>query len=281
MRERLGLGELLDRAASLVGRELPERAALCVLTSLPWRLLQVWLIHRLAELGETATQHGRYLIGLSFWVVAALPLAFWGRAQLARGCSIALSGDDGSLGRSRFGLPRRSYFAGLYVALVAAALYPAIGWLIVPLPFLALFSGLAAATAPTQERPGFFAPLATVVRGFGSPALLAGLTFVAFVGVMIAAFQLFVLFQLGLAAVQTMFGAAGDAGELGSWWERALSAENRLFVLLLFAGAILAVEPFWIAGLSIVFHRGRARASGDDLAGWIAELEEIEAETAA
>src|SRR6185436_10440947 len=42
VRDRLGLGELLDRAANLVAHELPERTALCVLAVLPWRLLQVW-----------------------------------------------------------------------------------------------------------------------------------------------------------------------------------------------------------------------------------------------
>lgn len=275
MRERLGLGEMLDRAANLVARELPERTALCLLAALPWRLLQVWWLHRLVEIAATATHYGSYLISLSLWTVAALPLAFWGRAQLARGCSIALSGEDGSLGRSRFGLPWRSYFPGLYAALVGAALYPAIGWTLLPLPFITLYCGLAAATAPYQERPGLVAPIVTVARGFGSPQLLAGLWFTAGVGVLIAFFQLFVLFQLGLAAAQTMFGG------IDVWWETALSFENRLFVLLLFAGAFLAVEPFWIAGLSIVVQRGRARASGDDLAGWIAELAEESPETAA
>ena len=268
MRERLGLGELLDRAAHLVARELPDRTALCLLAVLPWRLVQVWWFHRLVELAATATQHGRYLISLSLWTVAAFPLAFWGRAQLARGCSIALSGDDGSLGRSRFGLPWRAYAVGLYAALVGAALYPAIGWTFLPLPLITLYCGMAAATAPYQERPGLWAPLATAARGFGSPWLLAGLWFTVGVGVLIAFLQLFVVFQLGLAAVETMFGG------VDVWWETALSMENRLFVLLLFAGAFLAVEPFWIAGLSIVVHRGRARASGDDLAGWIAELAE-------
>lgn len=268
MRERLGLGELLDRAANLVARELPERTALCLLAVLPWRLLQVWWLHRLIEIAATATEHGRYLTSLSLWTVAALPLAFWGRAQLARGCSIVLSGEDGSLSRSRFGLPWRSYAAGLYAALVGAALYPAIGWTLFSLPFITLYCGMAAATAPYQERPGIWAPIATAARGFSAPWLLAGLWFTAGVGVLIAFFQLFVVFQLGLAAVQTMFGG------VDVWWETALSFENRLFVLLLFSGAFLAVEPFWIAGLSIVVQRGRARASGDDLAGWIAELAE-------
>ncbi len=273
MKERLGLGELLDRAANLVARELPERTALCVLAVLPWRLLQVWWLHRLIEISATATQHGRYLISLSLWTVAAMPLAFWGRAQLARGCSIALSGEDASLSRSRFGLPWRAYFAGLYAALVAVALYPAIGWMVLTLPFITLYSGLAAATAPYQERPGLWAPLGTAARGFGSPRLLVGLWFTAGVGVLIAAIQLFVAFQLGLAAVQTAFGLSDV------WWERTLSVDNRLFVLLLLAGACLAVEPFWIAGLSIVVQRGRARASGDDLAGWIAELAEADEAT--
>jgi len=268
MRERLGLGELLDRAANLVGRELPERTALCVLAVLPWRLLQVCWLHRLIEIAATATQHGQYLVSLSLWTVAAMPLAFWGRAQLARGCSIALSGEDATLARSRFGLPWRAYLAGLYAALVAAALYPAIGWMIFTLPFVTVYSGLAAATAPYQERPGLWAPLTVAARGFASPRLLAGLWFTAGIGVLIAVIQLFVIFQLGLAAVQTTFGFSDV------WWEQILSAENRLFVLLLFAGAFLAVEPFWIAGLSIIVQRGRARASGDDLAGWIAELGE-------
>jgi hypothetical protein len=264
------LGELLDRAANLVARELPERTALCLLAVLPWRLLQVWWLHRLIEIAATATQHGRYLISLSLWTVAALPLAFWGRAQLARGCAIALSGEDASLARSRFGLPWRAYLAGLYAALVAAALYPAIGWLILTLPFVTLYSGLAAASAPYQEKPGLIAPLATAGSGFGSPRLLAGLWFTAGIGVLVAVIQLFVMFQLGLAAVQTTFGLSDV------WWEKTLSPDNRLFVLLLFAGAFLAVEPFWIAGLSIIVQRGRARASGDDLAGWIAELAEAD-----
>lgn len=270
MRDRLGLGELLDRAANLVAREVPERTALCVLAVLPWRLLQVWWLHRLIEVAATATQHGRYLASLSLWTVGALPLAFWGRAQLARGCSIALSGEDATLARSRFGLPWRQYLSGLYAALVAAALYPAIGWMIFPLPLVALYSGLAAASAPYQEKPGLWAPIATAARGFTSPRLLAGLWFTAGVGVLVAAVQLFVIFSLGLDAVQTALGLSDV------WWEQALSAENRLYVLLVFAGACLAVEPFWIAGLSIVVQRGRARASGDDLAGWLAELGEAD-----
>ncbi len=270
MRDRLGLGELLDRAANLVAHELPERTALCVLAVLPWRLLQVWWAHRLIEISATATQHGGYLISLSLWTVAALPLAFWGRAQLARGCSIALAGEDASLARSRFGLPWRAYLIGLYAAMVAAALYPAIGWLILTLPFVTLYCGLAAASAPYQEKPGLIAPLALAARGFGSPRLLAGLWFTAGIGVLVAAIQLLVMFQLGLTAVQTTFGLSDV------WWEQTLSLENRLYVLLILAGACLAVEPFWIAGLSIVVQRGRARASGDDLAGWIAELAEAD-----
>ncbi len=269
MRDRLGLGELLDRAAQLV-RELPERTALAMLAGLPYRLLQVWLFHRLIELGSTATQHGRYLLSLSLWSIAALPLAFWGKAQLARGCSIALAGEDASLARSRFGIPCAAFLTGLYPALVAQALYPAFGWMVLPLPLVAAYSGLAAASAPYQEKPGLWVPLEVPARGFASPVLLAGLWTATVVGLVIAWFQIFVLFELGLWAAQTAIGAGGV------WWQQALSPSNRLFVLLVIAGAILVVEPFWIAGLSILVRRGRARATGEDLSAWIAELDELD-----
>ncbi|HXU45702.1 MAG TPA: hypothetical protein VN783_09255 [Thermoanaerobaculia bacterium] len=276
MRERLGLGELLDDAADLAVRTLPDRSALAVLAVLPLRLLQVWFLDRLIELGPGAIQHGRYLATIAGFLTAALVPAFWGRAELARACQSALGGEGWGVGRrARLGIGWRRYLLGLYAALVAAALLPAAGWGIVTLPLLALAPGIAAATCPYQERPGLFAPLGVAARGFSQPRLLIGLLFSGALAVLAAFVNLFALFQLGL------FAARAASGLDLAWWGRALSIESRLFDLLVAAGALLLVEPLWIAALSVLVHRGRARANGDDLAAWIAEVRSGEAGRAA
>ena len=91
-----------------------------------------------------------------------------------------------------------------------------------------------------------------------------GLTVVFGLAVAIAALNLFFLFQLFL-------WLAGASGADLSWWKAALSG-NPQFQLLVLAGAVSAVEPFWIAALVAAVRRARARESGEDLFAWFAEI---------
>jgi hypothetical protein len=95
---------------------------------------------------------------------------------------------------------------------------------------------------------------------------LAGLTAVFTVALAVAFLNLTALFWLLLSL------ADGTMGLDLSWWSGALSWDNRSFVLLLLAGAITLVEPFWLAALAVTVRGARARQSGEDLAAWLAAL---------
>jgi hypothetical protein len=86
------------------------------------------------------------------------------------------------------------------------------------------------------------------------------------VALLVAFLNLTALFWLTLAL------GDGIAGLDLSWWKGALSWDNRPFVLLLLAGAVTVVEPFWLASLTVIVRRLRARQSGEDLAAWFAAL---------
>ncbi|HEX3531689.1 MAG TPA: hypothetical protein VH988_31910 [Thermoanaerobaculia bacterium] len=269
---------VLDEAVDLVSRGVPGWAGLLALASLPLRFCEVHLWNRLAQLGADAGGVAGHVTAISWLVTLALLPALWGRAVFVRACLRELSG-TASGARARMTLWQRLRPAGfasyLYTALVFEALFFALGWTIVALPLLAVLTGLAAATSQLDEPPGLLASPLRVLRHARPPVTLIALTFVFTVALLVAFLNLTALFWLVLAL------GDGTAGLDLSWWKGALSWDNRPFVLLLLAGAITVVEPFWLAALTLVVRRLRARQSGEDLAAWLAALRAEHAEEAA
>jgi hypothetical protein len=109
------------------------------------------------------------------------------------------------------------------------------------------------------------------LRGAPPAATCVGLavTFGAALGV--AALNLYALVRLCL------WLAGGVSGLDLAAWSLALGAGNRHFLLLLAAGAVALVEPFWLAALVVGVRAARARESGEDLVARLAELRAEEA----
>ena len=278
---------MLDDAAELVVRTVPEWAAVLALASLPLRLLEVHFANRLLQLGAHAGDHLHHLLSISWLVTIALLPALCGRAVFARACAMALqSGTRVSPGLA-LRLPGAGLVGYLYAAIVWTGLFQALGWMILPLPLLALGSGLAAATAPLTRdagaardeggggeppaRPGPLASLARALRGAPPPATCVGLAVTFGVALAVAALNLYALVRLCL------WLAGGVSGLDLAAWSLALGAGNRHFLLLLAAGAVALVEPFWLAALVVGVRAARARESGEDLVARLAELRAEEA----
>jgi hypothetical protein len=254
---------------------VPEWAAVLALTALPLRLVGAHLANRLLQLGAGAPHHFNHLLSISWLVTFALLPALWGRALFVRACALALESRTRVPAHLVWRLPVAGFIGYAYAAVVWAVLFQLCGWLIVPLPLLALGTGLAAASAPLTggavARPGPLASLALALRA--APSLWSGLKLsVTFaVALVVAAANLFVLFRLGLAL------AGGIPGLDLAPWTVALGPGNRHFLLLLLACAVTLVEPFWLASLVAVVRAARARQSGEDLAERFAELRTREA----
>jgi len=289
---------LLDDAAELVVRTVPEWAAVLALASLPLRLLEVHFANRLLQLGAHAGGHLHHLLSISWLVTLALLPALWGRAVFARACALALQSGTRVPPGLALRLPAAGLVGYLYAAMVWTGLFQALGWMLLPLPMLALGSGLAAATAQMTgdagdagdagsagagggtggggggdrpARPGPLASLARVLRGAPPLAACVGLAVTFGAALAVAALNLYALVRLCL------WLAGGVSGLDLAAWSLALGAGNRHFLLLLLAGAVALVEPFWLASLVVGVRAARARQSGEDLVSRFAELRAEEA----
>jgi hypothetical protein len=283
-----------------VVRAVPEWAAVLALASLPLRLLEVHFANRLLQLGAHAGGHLHHLLSISWLITAAMLPALWGRAVFARACAMALQSGTRVPARLALRLPAAGLAGYFYAAMVWDGLFQAVGWMIVPLPVLALGSGLAAATAPLTgdagdagdardalaagdagdagvaggigaggdlpARPGPLASLARALRGAPRPAACLGLAATFGTALAVAALNLYALVRLCL------WLAGGVNGLDLAAWSLALGAGNRHFLLLLVAGAVALVEPFWLASLVAAVRAARARESGEDLVARFAEL---------
>jgi hypothetical protein len=65
---------------------------------------------------------------------------------------------------------------------------------------------------------------------------------------------------------------AGAAGARMARWSQLFSFENRRFVLMIIAGALIAVQPFWIAANVMLVAKAGAEETGEDLRAWFRAL---------
>lgn len=263
MKRGWGAVDLLDESAELVSRASPWMAALW-LTAMPARFALAWLAARVLQLGPKAHEHGAHLLHLAYAALGLWLLSLYGRQVWVRACRQALEGAP-PRGPAGWRVPPRELAGAVVAALfVELAFWLSSFTVLVPIAMLPA-AALAAAAAP-RGGPGFFKPLVEMARGAGSFWTLTFLMFLMLLALFLAMLNLMVLFSLAAWVAQPVLGIEGAA------WPVVLSGTNRLFVIVLVAGATLLVEPFWLAAMTVHVEKVRAASSGEDLRRWFAEL---------
>ena len=200
----------------------------------------------------------------------AFVLATLGRAVFARACLLAIRTGRPS-GTRALAVGFTPFLTHLYLALVAEVLFFGLCLTLVVAPLAITLQALAAAVAPLAERPGLVAPLRLVAASGARAGTLVGLQAVFGVAFVIALLNVGVAFHAGLWLAGAVPGI-----DLATWAHR-LAPESPRFLLLVTAGAMLVVEPFWLAAHVVYVHRLRARETGEDLRAWFERLRAAEA----
>ncbi|HVQ31894.1 MAG TPA: hypothetical protein VMV21_20015 [Vicinamibacteria bacterium] len=267
---RLSVGEIVDDAGDLASAVALPWIGLLWLTAIPLRLGQAHFVARLVELGPEAREYGDDLGALAFGIAVLFLLSLWGRAVFVRSCALRLRG-LAATGRAPLHLPPGPFLSYVYVALLIELVFLVTSFTLVMVPFCALVAGLAAAIFPQGEPVGLVRPVVRVARQ-GSQALpLTGLVAVFASALVLAAVNLYFVFQLGL------WLAGGVAGADTTRWAGLLAGSNPRFLLVVLAGASVVVEPFWLAALVVYVHKLEARSTGEDLRLWFGRLRSGEA----
>jgi hypothetical protein len=264
IRAPLSTTSVLDEAADVVRLTAPWTAVL-ILTALPYRFLQAMFFDQLLEVGSSASQYGHLLGATANLIVGSVLVALWGRAVYARACRLAIA--RGTTPRAEaWRVPAAAYVS--YVLTASAmifagylALYTLIGVIVT-----AMFAGLAIGTMELNERAGVFAPFRIIGRYAKSITVPLALVFIFFIALLIAFVNLWAAFNVTKALVTALGGF--DAPR----WPLLFGPGNRRFLLIVAAGALMLVEPFWIAAYVVFVRKAGAQESGDDLRAWFAEL---------
>lgn len=240
-------------------------AGLLIVTTLPYRFLQALFIDQLIEVGKDAPRYGNLLGGTALMIVASIVLAVWGRTVYARACRLA---------HVRGTAPARETWrvppAALASYLLTSAAMAILGYLSVftclGVAVAAIFSGLAIGTAELNERVSLIEPFRLIVRHTRTATPLA-LVCVFFCGFFVALVNLAAAFALGIWAMSAL--SDFDAPR----WQALFTPGNRRYLLMLIAGALVTLEPFWIAAQVVFVSKAGAEERGDDLRAWFEELE--------
>jgi hypothetical protein len=264
IRSPLSITSVLDESAEVVSVTAAPWAGLLILTALPYRFLQALFLDQLLEVGSSASQYGHLLGGTANLIVASILVALWGRAVYARACRLAM-GRGTTPGRETWRVPAAalaSYVLTSAVILLAGylSIFTCLGIFVTP-----LFAGMAIGTMELNERVSLVEPFRLLGR-YARVFLLLGLVFVFFCALFVALVNLAAAFGLGVWAVGAMGGF--DAPR----WQLLFTPGNRRYLLLLIAGAIVTVEPFWIAAHVVYVRKAGAEERGDDLRAWFEEL---------
>lgn len=240
-------------------------AGVLIATALPYRFLQAVFLDQLIEVGANASSYGNLLGATANMIVAAILLALWGRAVFARACRLAM-GRGTAPGREAWRVPPAAFAS--YVLTASAAILAGYVTLFTVIGFIVavMFAGMAIGTMELNERAGILSPFRIIGRHARTVGIPLALVFVFFCALFVALANLLAAFGLGIWLVSAIGGF--DAPQ----WHRLFSAENRRYLLMLFAGAVVLVEPFWIAAHVVFVRKAGAEESGDDLRAWFAEL---------
>lgn len=264
IRAPLSITSVLDESAGVVTWTANPWAALLVVTALPYRFLQMMFLDQLLEVGSDAAQYGTLLGGTANLMVGSILLALGGRAVYARACRLALARGTAP-GREAWRVPPAalaSLFLTSSVALLLGylSIFTCLGVLAI-----ALFAGLAIGTFELNDRVSLTAPFQWISK-HARILPLAGLAFVFLCALGVAFVNLAAAFSVG----------AWAAGALGAFdaphWQILFTPANRRYLLLLLAGALVMVEPFWVAAHVVFVRKAGAEERGDDLRAWFEEL---------
>jgi hypothetical protein len=264
IRTPLTITSVLDEAAEVVKLTAPW-TALVVLTALPYRFLQAVFFDQLLEVGGSAAHYGHLLGATANMIVATVLVALWGRAVYARACRLAMS-RGATPGRETWRVPMHAFMsyvltASFMIFAGSLSLFTVFGFVIA-----VMFAGLAIGTMELNERAGLFAPFRLMARHAHKSAVPIALVFIFFCALLVAFANLAAAFQLAIWIASAIGGF--DAPR----WPLLFGVANRRFLLVLVAGAVMLVEPFWIAAHVVYVRKAGAQESGDDLRAWFAEL---------
>jgi hypothetical protein len=264
---------ILDATHGAAARAAAPWLGVLWLATIPLRLVQAYFLREVLALGPAAPEYGHYLTGLAWaWFAAFLPAAY-GRAVWVRACHLTLQSGR-PVGAEALRVPPAQMANAVYAALAVEALFALTAWTFFAVPILAVFSALAFAAALRTERPSLLRPLAEMARLAGRIRVVLGVSFTAGVGALLAFLNVYCGLRVLLWA-----GSALGGRELPRWEYLLRPLENvpvlpaeALTALLCAAGALLIVEPFWLASFTVLVHRSQLRETGEDLRLWFRTL---------
>jgi len=264
--DRLSIVDVLDVANGTVVRVAAPWLGILWMGLLPFRLLQVYFFTRASQLGEDATEYRNYL-----WQIALVTLGFFlvslcARSVFVRACNLALK-TRVSPGSTAF----RVSLADVCTYAYSALLFEVLAFAFFPLlPVCVVLSGLAAVTAYGTREPGIVAPVKRILWAARYPGSLIVLAIIFFIALLVTCLNLYAAIRLGT------YAAGGLSSVDLSAWEymiRPLTAglftfpwpQESLVRLLVLAGGLLALEPFWLAANVHYLHALTSRETGEDL----------------
>lgn len=265
IRAPLSTSSVLDEAAETVRKVASPWAALSLATILPYRFAQAVFAEYLIDLGTDAQHRAHFLMTVAAWTMAAFVVSRWGRLVFARAVRLAV--ESGRVpGAAALRVPFAALLDYLYVSLfVECASISMFMTCFAPMAGTVV-SGLAIGTAESNDRPSLAAPFRRIGKIGAQVRIAVAVTLVFFCAAAVAA-----------ANVAGVFGAGLWLGSaIGGWdlprWKHILGPNNTRFLLMVIAGALVALEPFWVAAYVTFVRKAGVVESGDDLRQWFEEL---------
>jgi hypothetical protein len=265
IRAPLSTTAVLDEAADAVRLTAAPWGGLLIITSLPYRFAQAIFADRLLELRGDAVHYGNYLGSLASLTMIAFVISRFGRLVFARAVNHAFEAGEGA-GATPLRVSPALFLNYVYTSAIAELI--SIATMITCIaPLLAtMLSGLAIGTAELNDQPSLVAPFRRIGRYGRDLKVVAALVLVFGCAFFVAAVNILAAFGIGMWL----------ASSVGGWdlhrWTILMSFANHRFVVMMIAGAVLALEPFWIAAHVTLVRKAGAEESGDDLRAWFEEL---------
>jgi hypothetical protein len=281
----LSTSSVVDESVRSVLRTAAPWLGVLWLTSLPFRLMQVYMVREALALGHESRRYGDYLFGIAIVTLFGFLVALLGRLIYVR--AVHLSIEQGrSPGPEALRVPASAVASCLYVSFLIEVMFvpivgsimaaPVIKWIGTPLVVapLLLAAGLAVVTAHLVKRPGLLAPLRELAASAASKKTLIGLLFFFTCAVAIAWINLFYCSRVVLWMAQGLLSDPLTAWEylLRPSGGGGLVPAEPLTGFMLYVGTCMAIEPFWLAALGVYVYRLKMRETGDDLRRWFLRL---------
>lgn len=265
IRAPLSTTSVLDEAADSVRTAAAPWLAVLILTSIPYRFAQVVFVERLLQLGGDASHYVNYLQSIATMTMVAFIVSRWGRLVFAR--AVRLAGESGATPkRETLRIPFATFLNYLYVCAFAEVANLMLLIICITPALFTVFNGLAIGSAEMNDHPSLVAPFKRIGKYTKDIRIATAVMLVFGCAFIVAALNVAAAFAFGLWL----------AGSIGGWdahrWALLISFENRRFLLVVIAGAVIALEPFWIAAYVTLVRKAGAVETGDDLRAWFEEL---------